>query len=173
MANVRRGQSLQARRGFVSANRIHTVITLKIVQRSIILDRSYQDFEETRVSTVMIVDMAGNERHGKIGVTGYRLRDACRVGLSLSAFGNVITALNDPNSTHIPYRDSKITRLLQDSLGGKAITVVVGTVKGAEDINSDENDNNLSTVRYLNRMKMIENYPKPYIRRKELGRFDS
>ena len=60
--------------------------------------------------------MAGSERQSKTGATGDRLKEANKINLSLSALGNVISALVDGKSSHIPYRDSKLTRLLQDSL---------------------------------------------------------
>jgi hypothetical protein len=60
-----------------------------------------------------MVDLAGSERQSKTGATGDRLKEATKINLSLSALGNVISALVDSNSQHIPYRDSKLTRLLQ------------------------------------------------------------
>jgi kinesin family member 3B len=76
--------------------------------------------------------------------------------LSLTALGNVITALVDGKSSHIPYRDSKLTRLLQNSLGGNAKTVMCANC-GPADYNYDET---LSTLRYANRAKNIKNKPK-------------
>lgn len=60
-----------------------------------------------------LVDLAGSERQSKTGATGDRLKEATKINLSLSALGNVISALVDGKSKHIPYRDSKLTRLLQ------------------------------------------------------------
>ena len=60
-----------------------------------------------------MVDLAGSERQSKTGATGARLKEATKINLSLSALGNVISALVDSKSKHIPYRDSKLTRLLQ------------------------------------------------------------
>lgn len=60
-----------------------------------------------------LVDLAGSERQAKTGATGDRLKEATKINLSLSALGNVISALVDGKSKHIPYRDSKLTRLLQ------------------------------------------------------------
>ena len=67
----------------------------------------------------------GSERQAKTGATGQRLKEATQINLSLSTLGNVISALVDGKSTHIPYRNSKLTRLLQDSLGGNSKTVMV------------------------------------------------
>lgn len=63
-----------------------------------------------------LVDLAGSERQSKTNATGDRLKEATKINLSLSALGNVISALVDGKTNHIPYRDSKLTRLLQDSL---------------------------------------------------------
>ncbi len=69
--------------------------------------------------------MQGSERQSKTGATGQRLKEATKINLSLSTLGNVISALVDGKSSHIPYRNSKLTRLLQDSLGGNSKTVMV------------------------------------------------
>lgn len=83
------------------------------------------------------------------------LQEGCKINLSLSALGNVISALVDGKGKHIPYRDSKLTRLLQDSLGGNTKTLMVAAVSPA-DYNYDET---LSTLRYANRAKNIKNKP--------------
>lgn len=67
----------------------------------------------------------GSERQAKTGATGQRLKEATKINLSLSTLGNVISALVDGKSTHVPYRNSKLTRLLQDSLGGNSKTMMV------------------------------------------------
>ena len=64
-----------------------------------------------------LVDLAGSEKQKKTGSVGLRFKEATKINLSLSALMNVITALVDGKSSHVPYRDSKLTRLLQDSLG--------------------------------------------------------
>lgn len=76
---------------------------------------------------------------------GQRLKEATKINLSLSALGNVISALVDGKSTHVPYRDSKLTRLLQDSLGGNAKTVMVANV-GPASYNFDETVTTLRLV---------------------------
>ena len=92
----------------------------------------------------------------KTGATGDRLKEASKINLSLSALGNVISALIDGKSTYVPYRDSKLTRLLQDSLGGNAKTVMVANL-GPASYNYDET---LTTLRYANRAKNIKNKPR-------------
>jgi len=84
------------------------------------------------------------------------LKEATKINLSLSALGNVISALVDGKSKHIPYRDSKLTRMLQDSLGGNTKTLMVACLSPADN-NYDET---LSTLRYANRAKNIKNKPK-------------
>ncbi|XP_061602756.1 kinesin-like protein KIF3B [Cololabis saira] len=109
-----------------------------------------------RVGRLNLVDLAGSERQTKTGVQGERLKEAAKINLSLSALGNVISALADGRSSHVPYRDSKLTRLLQDSLGGNAKTVMVATL-GPAQVHYDET---LTTLRYANRAKNIQNRPK-------------
>ena len=109
-----------------------------------------------RVGKLNLVDLAGSERQAKTGAAGIRLKEATKINLSLSALGNVISALVDGKSKHIPYRDSKLTRILQDSLGGNTKTVMCANA-GPADYNYDET---LSTLRYANRAKNIKNKPK-------------
>ena len=84
------------------------------------------------------------------------MKEATKINLSLSALGNVISALVDGKTTHIPYRDSKLTRLLQDSLGGNTKTIMIAAVSPA----SYNYDETLSTLRYASRAKFIQNKPK-------------
>ncbi|KAI3364111.1 hypothetical protein L3Q82_010938 [Scortum barcoo] len=109
-----------------------------------------------RVGRLNLVDLAGSERQAKTGVQGERLKEAAKINLSLSALGNVISALADGRSGHVPYRDSKLTRLLQDSLGGNAKTVMVATLGPAH----QHYDETLTTLRYANRAKNIQNQPR-------------
>uniref|UniRef100_A0A3Q3MA17 Kinesin-like protein n=1 Tax=Mastacembelus armatus TaxID=205130 RepID=A0A3Q3MA17_9TELE len=109
-----------------------------------------------RVGKLNLVDLAGSERQTKTGAQGERLKEATKINLSLSALGNVISALVDGRSSHIPYRDSKLTRLLQDSLGGNARTVMVANI-GPASYNVEET---LTTLRYANRAKNIKNKPR-------------
>ncbi|KAL0978501.1 hypothetical protein UPYG_G00171320 [Umbra pygmaea] len=111
--------------------------------------------DHLRAGKLNLVDLAGSERQAKTGATGERLREATKINLSLSALGNVISALVDGRSKHIPYRDSKLTRLLQDSLGGNTRTLMVACLSPADN-NYEES---LSTLRYANRAKSIQNRP--------------
>ncbi|XP_075047064.1 kinesin-like protein KIF17 [Mixophyes fleayi] len=112
--------------------------------------------DHLRAGKLNLVDLAGSERQSKTGATGERLKEATKINLSLSALGNVISALVDGKSKHIPYRDSKLTRLLQDSLGGNTKTLMVACLSPADN-NYDET---LSTLRYANRAKNIKNKPR-------------
>lgn len=109
-----------------------------------------------RVGRLNLVDLAGSERQSKTGSDGERFKEATKINLSLSALGNVISALVDGKSTHVPYRDSKLTRLLQDSLGGNSRTVMVANI-GPASYNYEET---LGTLRYANRAKNIKNKPR-------------
>ena len=109
-----------------------------------------------RVGKLNLVDLAGSERQAKTGAVGERLKEATKINLSLSALGNVISALVDGKSIHVPYRDSKLTRLLQDSLGSNARTVMVANI-GPANYNYDET---ITTLRYANRAKNIKNKPR-------------
>ncbi|XP_038159141.1 kinesin-like protein KIF3B [Cyprinodon tularosa] len=108
-----------------------------------------------RVGRLNLVDLAGSERQTKTGAQGERLQEAIKINLSLSALGNVISALVDGRCSHIPYRDSKLTRMLQDSLGGNARTVMVANI-GPASYNMEET---LTTLCYANRAKNIKNKP--------------
>lgn len=109
-----------------------------------------------RVGKLNLVDLAGSERQSKTGARGERLKEATKINLSLSALGNVVSALADGRGAHVPYRDSKLTRLLRDSLGGNAKTVMVATL-GPASFNYEET---LTTLRYASRAKNIKNVPR-------------
>jgi hypothetical protein len=91
-----------------------------------------QDEKRYVASKLNLVDLAGSERLSKTGAIGDRLKEAQKINLSLSALGNVISSLVDGKSQHIPYRDSKLTRLLQDSLGGNTKTVMIANCSPAD-----------------------------------------
>lgn len=134
------------------SSRSHSIFMVTVEQCSTGVDGE----PHIRVGKLNMVDLAGSERQSKTGATGDRLKEATKINLSLSALGNVISALVDGKSSHIPYRDSKLTRLLQDSLGGNTKTVMVANC-GPADYNYDET---LSTLRYAYRAKSIKNKPR-------------
>ncbi|CAN2389888.1 Belongs to the TRAFAC class myosin-kinesin ATPase superfamily. Kinesin family [Pristimantis euphronides] len=134
------------------SSRSHAIFMITIECSELGLDGE----NHIRVGKLNLVDLAGSERQTKTGAQGERLKEATKINLSLSALGNVISALVDGRSTHIPYRDSKLTRLLQDSLGGNAKTVMVANI-GPASYNVEET---LTTLRYSNRAKNIKNKPR-------------
>jgi len=136
----------------VGSSRSHAIFTI-IVECA---EANEERGEHIHVGKLNLVDLAGSERQAKTGATGDRLKEATKINLSLSALGNVISALVDGRSHHIPYRDSKLTRLLQDSLGGNTKTVMCANC-GPAGYNVDET---ISTLRYANRAKNIKNKPK-------------
>ena len=134
------------------SSRSHSIFTIYI-EASEIDGKGNQRITAGKLN---LVDLAGSERQSKTQATGDRLKEANKINLSLSALGNVISALVDGKSSHVPYRDSKLTRLLQDSLGGNTKTVMVANVSPA----SDNYDETLGTLRYASRAKNIKNQPK-------------
>lgn len=107
-------------------------------------------------SKFQLVDLAGSERSKKTKATGTRFQEGVQINKGLLALGNVISALGGGSNTgFITYRDSKLTRLLQDSLGGNSVTMMIACVSPA-DYNLEET---LSTLRYADRAKKIKNKP--------------
>jgi Kinesin motor domain len=134
------------------SSRSHSIFAIKI-------ETSESDKVGTnhyKAAKLNLVDLAGSERQSKTGATGDRLKEATNINKSLLTLGNVISALVDGVSSHVPYRDSKLTKLLQDSLGGNTRTVMIANI-GPADWNYDET---ISTLRYANRAKNIQNKPK-------------
>ncbi|BGP13736.1 hypothetical protein JCM10213_009049 [Rhodosporidiobolus nylandii] len=110
----------------------------------------------TLSSKLHLVDLAGSERLKRTAAAGERAREGISINSGLSALGNVISALGDPTkkATHVPYRDSKLTRLLQDSLGGNSKTMMVACISPTE-YNLHET---MSTLQYANRARNIRNH---------------
>ncbi|GAB5367013.1 hypothetical protein AAMO2058_001193400 [Amorphochlora amoebiformis] len=108
-----------------------------------------------KVGKLNMVDLAGSERAMKTGAKGDTLKEANAINMSLSALGNVISALTVKRIKHVPYRNSKLTRLLQDSLGGNTKTTMLAAL-GPADYNWDET---ISTLRFAKRAKAITNKP--------------
>ncbi|XP_063622553.1 kinesin-like protein Klp68D isoform X2 [Cydia splendana] len=118
------------------------------------VESQHKPSNRIRVGKLNLVDLAGSERQRKTGAGGERLREAARINQALSSLGNVISALAE-NSPHVPYRDSKLTRILQDSLGGNSKTIMIAAV-GPAAYNYDET---ITTLRYAHRAKAIKNKP--------------
>lgn len=116
------------------SSRSHSVFTITVEAAEMAAEGQQGSI---RVGKLSLVDLAGSERQSKTGAAGDRLKEAAKINLSLSVLGNVISALVDAKSGHIPYRDSKLTRLLQDSLGGNTRTVMIANI-GPVDYNYDE-----------------------------------
>ena len=132
-----------------TSSRSHAIFTVHI--------ESLEGVDKVKGSKLNFVDLAGSERQGKTGATGDTLKEGAKINLSLTALGNVINALVDgKKGGHIPYRDSKLTRLLQDSLGGNTKTLMLASISPA----LDNYDETMSTLRYAARARNIKNTPK-------------
>ena len=130
------------------SSRSHSIFTIYV-------ETAEQD-GRIKAGKLNLVDLAGSERQSKTQTTGQRLKEATQINLSLSALGNVISALVQGKHSHVPYRDSKLTRLLQDSLGGNTKTLMIAAISPA-DYNFEET---LTTLRYASRAKNIKNKPR-------------
>ncbi|KAF0716843.1 Aste57867_2638 [Aphanomyces stellatus] len=127
---------------------------------SLVLQQTPRDAFDasTVVAKLHLVDLAGSERAKRTGAVGGRFKESVSINQGLLALGNVISALGDDakrKQAHVPYRDSKLTRLLQDSLGGNSRTLMIACVSAAA-ANFDET---LNTLKYANRAKNIKNRP--------------
>ncbi|XP_063793175.1 chromosome-associated kinesin KIF4A [Pseudophryne corroboree] len=132
------------------SSRSHAIFTISIEQRN------EQDKNSFR-SKLHLVDLAGSERQKKTKAEGDRLKEGISINRGLLCLGNVISALGDDlkKGGFVPYRDSKLTRLLQDSLGGNSHTLMIACVSPA-DSNMEET---LNTLRYADRARKIKNKP--------------
>ena len=138
------------------SSRSHSVFTIKIEQQTVTELAGGVTREQTVKAKLNLVDLAGSERAAKTGASGSTLKEGANINLSLMALGNVINMLSEGKKVKnkvIPYRDSKLTRLLQESLGGNAATTMIAAISPA-DYNYSET---LSTLRYANRAKSIAN----------------
>ncbi|XP_025024800.1 kinesin-like protein KIF27 isoform X1 [Python bivittatus] len=146
------------------SSRSHAVFTISICQQQQPLQKdtdcaqnSSQSSGQLIASKFHFVDLAGSERVTKTGNTGERFKESIQINSGLLALGNVISALGDPKrkNAHIPYRDAKITRILKDSLGGNAKTVMITCISPS----SSDFDESLNSIKYANRAKNIRNKP--------------
>ena len=106
-------------------------------------------------SMLYLVDLAGSERVKKSKAENLRLKETQKINYSLLVLGNCIQSLTDKRSIHISYRDSKLTRLLQDSLGGNAKTMMIVTISPSS-YNTDET---ISSLNFANRAMKVQNKP--------------
>eukprot|EP00051_Salpingoeca_urceolata_P023712 m.408038 g.408038 ORF g.408038 m.408038 type:complete len:1477 (+) comp20142_c1_seq2:683-5113(+) len=139
------------------SSRSHAVFTIVMTQRQ--KDVATKQTGE-KVSRISLVDLAGSERSSKTGATGDRLKEGANINKSLTTLGLVISALadkagagKDAKNKFVPYRDSTLTWLLKDNLGGNSKTVMVATISPA----ADNYEETLSTLRYADRAKRIVN----------------
>jgi len=135
------------------SSRSHSIFTLTVHVRENGVDKGDEDL--LRIGKFNLVDLAGSEAIGRSGAENKRAREAGMINQSLLTLGRVISALVDKGS-HIPYRESKLTRLLQDSLGGRTKTCIIATVSPTRS-NMEET---LSTLDYALRAKSIKNKPE-------------
>ncbi|CAM6093435.1 unnamed protein product [Calypogeia fissa] len=148
------------------SSRSHAIFTITLEQRrkweilpngaNPLLEDAGEDY---LCAKFHLVDLAGSERAKRTGADGVRFKEGVHINKGLLALGNVISALGDEKKRkeggHVPYRDSKLTRLLQDSLGGNSRTLMIACVSPA-DSNAEET---LNTLKYANRARNIQNKP--------------
>ncbi|KAI3672531.1 hypothetical protein L6452_38620 [Arctium lappa] len=140
------------------SSRSHAIFTISMEQKRIAgVTNGDDNGDDILCAKLHLVDLAGSERAKRTGADGMRLREGIHINKGLLALGNVISALGDDKKRkeggHVPYRDSKLTRLLQDSLGGNSKTVMIACVSPA-DTNAEET---LNTLKYANRARNIQN----------------
>ncbi|KAM5334067.1 kinesin-like protein KIF21A isoform 16-T16 [Glossophaga mutica] len=153
----------------VQSSRSHAIFTIHLCQtrmcpqldaenatdNKVISESSEMNEFETLTAKFHFVDLAGSERLKRTGATGERAKEGISINCGLLALGNVISALGDRSkrATHVPYRDSKLTRLLQDSLGGNSQTIMIACVSPSD----RDFMETLNTLKYANRARNIKN----------------
>ncbi|KAG2767576.1 hypothetical protein PC129_g15129 [Phytophthora cactorum] len=132
------------------SSRSHTVFTIHVFQQA-------RDSDEVIYGMLNMVDLAGSERLKKSESDGQRLKEALHINSSLSAVGKVVMSL-DPESgyNYIPYRDSKLTRLLQNSIGGNCFTTLIATIHPMK----EHYEECLGTLQFANRCRSVQNQPR-------------
>ncbi|XP_006817088.1 kinesin-related protein 1-like, partial [Saccoglossus kowalevskii] len=146
-----RNRTIAATNMNATSSRAHTIVTITLVMK-----RTEGGKSLAKTSVLNLVDLAGSERADQTGATGDRLKEGSMINQSLTTLGNVIKALADTGSGkksgHVPYRDSVLTKLLKNALGGNSKTIMIAAISPA-DINYEET---LSTLRYADRAKSIK-----------------
>ena len=133
------------------SSRSHSILTVAVETLTKIDGQDH-----VRSARLNLVDLAGSERVAKTGAEGQGFTEGVNINYELMILGNCIAALTSRGNTHVPYRDSKLTMLLRDSLGGNAKTMMIAAL-GPANYNFSET---MSTLRYAERAKKIENKPK-------------
>jgi kinesin family protein 5 len=142
-----KNRSIAATRMNEKSSRSHSIFILTVYQKNTATDGAI-------MGKLYLCDLAGSEKVGKTNASGQTLEEAKMINKSLSALGNVINALTEAKSgAHVPYRDSKLTRILQESLGGNSTTCLVITCS----LSAYNDRETLSTLRFGNRAKSIKN----------------
>ncbi|ORZ25619.1 P-loop containing nucleoside triphosphate hydrolase protein, partial [Absidia repens] len=140
-----------------SSSRSHAIFTITLKQQISELDHTNEPQKPVKrlVSKFHFVDLAGSERLKRTNALGDRQKEGISINTGLLALGNVISALGDETrrGTHVPYRDSKLTRLLQDSLGGNSHTLMLACISPS----SSDYMETLNTLKYANRARNIQN----------------
>ncbi|KAJ3675657.1 hypothetical protein LUZ60_004699 [Juncus effusus] len=135
------------------SSRSHTIFRMVIESSA---KEAISSEDAIRVSVLNLVDLAGSERISKTGAEGMRLKEGKYINKSLTALGNVINKLSESSKSHIPYRDSKLTRILEPALGGNAKTSIICTV-APEEMHIEETR---GTLQFASRAKRITNCVK-------------
>uniref|UniRef100_A0A4W5M6X4 Kinesin motor domain-containing protein n=1 Tax=Hucho hucho TaxID=62062 RepID=A0A4W5M6X4_9TELE len=132
------------------SSRSHAIVTLQLTQH-------HHDNGSVRSSKLHLVDLSGSERAARTGNTGLRLKESVHINTGLLALGNVIRALSNPHRrrNHVPYRNAKITRILRDSLGGSAHTLMVACVSPSYHSVAET----LSVLQFASRARYVKNQP--------------
>lgn len=133
----------------LESSRSHSIFMIVVSQKNVVTGSQ-------KTGQLFLVDLAGSEKVNKTGASGQTLEEAKKINKSLSALGMVINALTDGKSSHIPYRDSKLTRILQESLGGNSRTSLIINCSPS----SFNDAETLSTLRFGMRAKNIRNKAK-------------
>ena len=158
MEIIERGLSLRATEATSmndTSSRSHTVFTIEVHVKS----TQEEDDGDFVAGKLHLVDLAGSERLKKSESSGIRLKEALHINKSLTALGKVIVAL-DPaerkKQAHVPYRDSKLTRLLSNALGGDSYTTLLATIRPS----TTYAEECLSTLQFANRCRRVANNPR-------------
>lgn len=131
------------------SSRSHSIFVIEVAQKNV-------ESGSAKSGRLFLVDLAGSEKVGKTGASGQTLEEAKKINKSLTSLGMVINALSDGKSSHIPYRDSKLTRILQESLGGNSRTTLIINCSPS----SYNYEETVSTLRFGERAKTIKQKAK-------------